>query len=349
MAEVLTAENEDGGDGGDQHEDHEGLFGADDISEDEFGGQDEIPIGKVFLAVKQAIARLHANSGHRSNRRLGKDEMEIALGEATSAYNCDVNESGVSSAQAAVGRQPRMTGDVLSGVQCRLAEHGLVDGKNSLARQVAMRETAKVAMTRLHFSRGLRKAELARSRSSTLEAVPEPGSICYFFRPQKYNSKTAASKKRLSLRLWHGPALLLAVEGHSNAYLSFKGQLTKCALGHVRKASTMEQIAASTWRDAIEDVVEAAVHDMTRRGMDPVQSGRRSGRFGGENAPQREDVGGGTSSSPMAPLPQAAPYKIFLRLVLVMWLHLCKQQLRRNYLYGKSGLPLCPRVPQAIL
>lgn len=41
-------------------------------SEDEFGGQDEIPIGKVFLAVKQAIARLHANSGHRSNRRLAR-------------------------------------------------------------------------------------------------------------------------------------------------------------------------------------------------------------------------------------------------------------------------------------
>lgn len=264
----------------------------------------------------RGVLQLYVKFAVVSHSIMGKDEMEIALGEATSAYNCDVNESGVSSAQAAVGRQPQMTGDVLSGVQCRLAEHGLVDGKNSLARQVAMRETAKVAMTRLHFSRGLRKAELARSRSSTLEAVPEPGSICYFFRPQKYNSKTAASKKRLSLRLWHGPALLLAAEGHSNAYLSFKGQLTKCALEHVRKASTMEQIAASTWRDAIEDVVEAAVHDMTRRGMDPVQSGRRSGRFGGGECASaggrwRWNIffahGATSSSCPLQDLPPVGP------------------------------------------
>ncbi|CAK9081636.1 unnamed protein product [Durusdinium trenchii] len=95
-----------------------------------------------------------------------KDEMEMALGEAVAAYNGDVDgESGCSPYQAVLGRQPRMVGDVLGGVQQRLSEHGLIESKPSLARQVALREVAKLAMTRLHFSRGLRRAELARSRA----------------------------------------------------------------------------------------------------------------------------------------------------------------------------------------
>ena len=139
---------------------------------------------------------------------------------------------------------PVWVGDVLGGIQNRLAEHGLVSSKPSLARQIAMRETAKVSMCRLHFSRGLRKAELARSRSTTIEEAPAPGTVCYFYRPVRYNRKGAGSRKKLTLKRWHGPALLVALEGHASAFLSYKGQLTKCALEHVRVASTMEQIAA---------------------------------------------------------------------------------------------------------
>ena len=102
-----------------------------------------------------------------------------------------------------------------------------INDQPSFARQIAMREIAKVAMTRLHFSRGLRKAELGRSRGTTMEEMPEPGSICYYFRAQKYNSN-AASKKKLLLKRWHGPALMVAIEG-GNCYLSHKGHLTKCA------------------------------------------------------------------------------------------------------------------------
>ena len=184
------------------------------------------------------------------------------------AYNGDINEAGVSPFQAVIGRQPRQIGDVLGGsIQSRLAEHGLSEAHEPLAKQLALRETAKIAITRLHFSRGLRRAELARSRSSTVVESPKPGDICYFYRMTKYNSKTAPSKKKLTLRRWHGPALVIALEGQSNAYLSFKGQLTKCSLEHVRQASSMEQIAAGTWRDAIDEVVRAAQHDLTLEGM----------------------------------------------------------------------------------
>ena len=146
-------------------------------------------------------------------------------------------------------------------------------------RQMALRETAKVAMTRLHFSRGRRRAEVARSRSTstTHQQQLEPGMIVYFFGNSKYNSKTSPSKKRLSLRRWHGPALLIAKEGHANVFVSFKGQLAKCAVEHVRPASTIEQVSADTWRDAVEDVVEAAIRDMTARGTPQGDEGQPHG------------------------------------------------------------------------
>ena len=191
-----------------------------------------------------------------SHQILGPEQLEEALGEAVAAYNSDIGDAGVSPAQAAIGRQPKMLGDVLGGnFMERFGEHNLVDSKPSWARQVALRETAKVAMTRLHFSRSIRKAEVARSRSSTVEQTPEAGSIVYFWRAQKYNSKTAPAKRRLLLKRWRGPSLVVAKDG-PNLYLSFKGQLTKCPAEHVRMASSLEQIAASTWRDAIEEAVE---------------------------------------------------------------------------------------------
>ena len=216
--------------------------------------------GGILKTIVAAIVAANSVQGH--------DEMSDAVSEAVAAYNGDINDVGVSPFQAVIGRQPRPVGDVLGGsIQSRLAEHGLSEAPGPLARQLALRETAKVAITRLHFSRGLRRAELARSRSTTIVEAPKPGDICYFYRMTKYNNKTSPSKKKLALRRWHGPALVIALEGQTNAYLSFKGQLTKCSLEHIRQASSMEQIAASTWRDAIEEVVRAAQHDLTLEGM----------------------------------------------------------------------------------
>ena len=55
----------------------------------------------------------------------GPEELAEAIGEAVSAYNTDCNELGVSPSQAAVGKQPKLVGDVLGNFGQRLAEHGL--------------------------------------------------------------------------------------------------------------------------------------------------------------------------------------------------------------------------------
>ena len=116
-------------------------------------------------------------------------------------------------------------------------------------------------MARLHFSRGLRKALISQSRTTTFTQDLQPGQVVYYFRQSKYNNKTEPSRRKLSLR--RCPALLVAFDGQASCFLSHKGQLTKCALEHVRAAPTMEQVAAGVWRDAIE----AAIQDITNRGV----------------------------------------------------------------------------------
>lgn len=213
--------------------------------------------GGILKVLVHTLVKVHSVVGFQ--------EMQTAVAESTMAYNHDVNESGVTPAQAAIGKQPRLLGDALGGFSSRLAEHGVIDQEPHVAKAYALRESAKVAMVRLHFSRSIRRAEFARSRTSTQTMPLEPGMIVYFWREQRANSRHGPQKKRLMLRRWHGPALLIAREGNVNAYVSFKGQLTKCALEHLRPASTMEQIASETWRDAIEESVQAAQADLAQQ------------------------------------------------------------------------------------
>ena len=189
---------------------------------------------------------------------IGPHEMEMALQEAITAYNHDVNDLGVSPSQAAVGRQPRLQGDVLGNFGQRLAEHGLVDSTPRPGKTSSYERNCKSCHSAFALQSRFEKSTDKQIQNTTITAPLELGSIVYYYRFQKYNNKTANQKKKLSLRRWHGPALLIANEGSTNCYVSHKGQLTKCAREHVRLASTMEQISSEVWRDAIDEIIEAA-------------------------------------------------------------------------------------------
>ena len=194
---------------------------------------------------------------------IGDRDMNHAVYEAVAAYNADPTEDGVSPQQCVTGRQPSGQGSVLNNFAGRLAEHGVIDS------DLALREAARVAMVRQHYSQGIRKAELARSREPTA-AQPSPGDVVYFYRAQRVTKRgdprvsTSSRRRRLELKRWHGPAALIALETSgetgfpSNAFLSYKGQGTKCALENVRPASSLEQLAAGTWEEAIRELVENA-------------------------------------------------------------------------------------------
>ena len=73
------------------------------------------------------------------------------------------------------------------------------------------------------------------------------------------------------------PGLLVAIEGANgtgfaaSCFVSFRGQLCKCPMEHVRKASSLEKIAAGSWEAAIDDVLKAAQRDVVADDALPAQ------------------------------------------------------------------------------
>ena len=92
-------------------------------------------------------------------------------------------------------------------------------------------------MVRIQFSAALRKALAARPHVRE-EFLYEPGDVIYFWRQQ-------AKGKKLQTKKWHGPAMVAAVEKgetgiQSSMYASYRGSITKVAVGHARPASSLE-------------------------------------------------------------------------------------------------------------
>ena len=85
------------------------------------------------------------------------------------------------------------------------------------------------------------------------------GTVRWDFESQRATRKgdprlsSSSRRRRLELKRWRGPAILLALEGHSgggpplNAFLSFKGQVTKCCVGHIRQAGCDHRIVGRCW------------------------------------------------------------------------------------------------------
>ena len=193
----------------------------------------------------------------------GMDDMRTALASALEAVNNDVDGTGFSPSQMVLGRQPRVLGEAgPSDLRTRLAAHSMALETPSFSRLVAMREVAKLAMVRLHYSRALRAASVARARDQVGWDGFTVGDVVYFFREQKPTSKKMklVQRRRLELKKWHGPGVLLAIEGKempNAAYVAYGGNVTKVAMEHLRHASSLERLVASDWDAIVEDVINA--------------------------------------------------------------------------------------------
>ena len=150
-------------------------------------------------------------------------------------------------------------------LRLRLSTHSLLDNDPSLARQTALREAARVALVRLKYSMSLRRAEFSRARRAVPWDSFKMGDIVYFYRQQKVapgGGARGTKRKRLILNQWHGPGMITALEGGripTAAYVSYRGNLTKCGIEHLRPASTLERLAMSEWEELLSDVINASV------------------------------------------------------------------------------------------
>ena len=207
--------------------------------------------GGAFKVVLSAVTKEHAV--------VDKTGMLMALSAAGDAVNDNINESGFSASQWMLGRAKKLPGDLLAAPPSQyLAQHSAIANTPAFTRRIAMMETAKRALVRLSFSRRLRRAELARSRTVPIGQELAVGDLAYFYRQTMHNPRGSGRPGKLLLRQWHGPALVLGKEGRSAVYLGYRGNCTKCAPEAVRPASSLEQLAAESWSEALQDVLMLA-------------------------------------------------------------------------------------------
>ena len=160
-----------------------------------------------------------------------------------------------------LGRARRVPESVLAvgGVVGNLAAHSA--GPDFIER-IAMLETAKCAMTKLHFSRRLREAEISKARVEPESVEFQVGDLVYFYREKmratKQQKRLKESKVVLTKR-YHGPAMACGKEGNAAIYIGWRGGITKCAPEAVRKASSMEAIAAESWAAGLQEILDSCV------------------------------------------------------------------------------------------
>ena len=177
--------------------------------------------------------------------------------------------------------------------------------------RVAMKESARVAMIKMKYSASLRRAEFSRARRAASWTTFQLGDVVYFYRVQKMAGR-GTKRKRLGLNQWHGPGMIMALEGGkvpTGAYVAYRGNLTKCAVEHLRPASTLERLSAAEWEEILSEVIRASGgpdeppedtaepgddHDDDHDDYDPTEPDvDRDGDGGGNDDEDQDDQGGG--------------------------------------------------------
>ena len=195
----------------------------------------------------------------------GEYELKLALSAALEAVNNDIDQTGYSPAQMVLGKQPRIMGAAdPSSLRSKLASNSMMLQEPQFERILAFKECARMAMVKLHYSRALREASVARPRVQPDFKEFSVGDVVYFFRMQKPVAKKYkhVQRKRLALKRWHGPSVILAIEGSPtsvpiSAYVAYRGNVTKVAMEHLRHASALERLVAEDWDAIVQDVLNS--------------------------------------------------------------------------------------------
>ena len=142
-------------------------------------------------------------------------QLDLAIAPTNAAPNSDVGDSGFSPDHWVLGRARRVPGDALEkgGVIGNLTAHSTP----AYLERIAMLETARQALTKLHFSRRLREAELGRTRTLPESLGLQVGDLAYFHRDkmkQTRKDRKHRNAKTMMYRQWHGPAMVCGLEGN---------------------------------------------------------------------------------------------------------------------------------------
>lgn len=143
---------------------------------------------------------------------------------------------GMTPSQFVFGQNPRVPENLLDEpVEVVPATASLYSDR--IARQVAIRQSARKSLIELQDNRALRLALAARPRTIT---TYQPGTYVAYWRSQKWNKGVLENKGR-----WHGPAVVLGAVGR-NVVIVHKRQILRCAPEQVRPSTPDEMQLVDT-------------------------------------------------------------------------------------------------------
>lgn len=172
--------------------------------------------------LKEMLQRVFESMG-----RVRDEHVRWLADEVTMAKNMLVREHGFSPSQLLFGKEPRCFGEIeANGEPC--SYHQAVGDKDT---QIAVRMKMRVEARKAYFTAQSSHmlSQTARNRTRPWKE-PQIGDRCFFFHEFRKKGVKGVTKA------WHGPALVVGLQGQSNIWVVYGGKCYLVAQEHCREA-----------------------------------------------------------------------------------------------------------------
>ena len=191
------------------------------------------------------------------------EEFRCVLQEAASAKNSLSKRNGFSPLQGVLGHDHSLPGSVLDRPH-DLSIHDHLQAGGKFAQKWNMRETARITWLQLDNSNRIRRAILARPRQQKETFVP--GETVYFYHLQM--SGRPNHPRNDFPQSWHGPAIIVTLQGPGVAWVSWRRTLLKVPVENLRSATEEETLGHQLVQEELDEhMKEISGHGAKARGF----------------------------------------------------------------------------------
>ena len=191
------------------------------------------------------------------------EEFRCVLQEAASAKNSLSKRNGFSPLQWVLGHDHSLPGSVLDRPH-DLSIHDHLQAGGKFAQKWNMRETARITWLQLDNSNRIRRAILARPRQQKETFVP--GETVYFYHLQM--SGRPNQTRNDFPQSWHGPAIIVTLQGPGVAWVSWRRTLLKVPVENLRSATEEETLGHQLVQEELDEhMKEISGHGSKARGF----------------------------------------------------------------------------------
>jgi hypothetical protein len=173
------------------------------------------------------------------------DDPWVWANRICAAINTYTRNSGFSPNQVMWGRDPKVPTSLVNSPEC-IAAHSAAFEEPLAQRAEEIRAAASRAFIDYDTDKRVRLALTTYTRPLRPFAI---GDLVYWYREQGTRVK---SKRLMQSRGWHGPGVLVCLEGTSRAYVSHFGTLILVHPEQLRRASQDEMSIAEIEEDALD-------------------------------------------------------------------------------------------------